>query len=85
MKKHSLIWKINLGLVTWNAIMKTLSALKKGFKFRLGGENSSFWITNWSRGWEISGAGSLCGYVQSWNASELCLFGWELELQSIIY
>jgi hypothetical protein len=37
-----------LGSVTWNAIMKALSALKDGFQFRLGDGNSSFWFINWS-------------------------------------
>ncbi|MCH81431.1 RNA-directed DNA polymerase (Reverse transcriptase), partial [Trifolium medium] len=36
------------GSVTWNAIMKALSALKDGFQFRLGNDNSSFWYTDWS-------------------------------------
>ncbi|GAU26057.1 hypothetical protein TSUD_225190 [Trifolium subterraneum] len=36
------------GSVTWNAIMKALSALKDGFHYRLGNGNSSFWFTDWS-------------------------------------
>ncbi|CAJ2645759.1 unnamed protein product [Trifolium pratense] len=36
------------GSVTWNAIMKALLALRDGFEFRLGNDNSSFWFSNWS-------------------------------------
>ncbi|GAU35137.1 hypothetical protein TSUD_394630 [Trifolium subterraneum] len=36
------------GSVTWNTIMKALSALREGFHFLLGVGNSSLWFTNWS-------------------------------------
>lgn len=41
--------KKNLGSVTWNAIMKSLSSIKDELEFRLGGMNFSFWFSNWYR------------------------------------
>lgn len=49
--------KKKLKSVTLNAIMKTLSALKDDFEFRLKDGNFSFWFFNWS------GVGKLAEHV----------------------
>lgn len=46
--------KNKLGSVTWNAIMKSLSAFKDGFEFRLRDGNSTFLLSNWFVVWKLA-------------------------------
>lgn len=45
------------GSPIWNSIMKAKSALRDGFQFRVGNDESLFWYTPWTS------YGNLCDHV----------------------